>query len=135
MRFLKKKDIPNYFIDQLTHEEILELIPFYHVYYFEECEALQKGTRRFKIRPGYDAALEEVVLGPCYYIGNVRFYGVKENMYYQFMMDRFGRDYYIWLKNRKLDAVREDIERYSLEKMKEAQKNLSFIEGFLTKKE
>ena len=108
---------------------------FYHVYHFEECEALQKGTRRFKIRPGYDAALEEVVLGPCYYIGNVRFYGVKENMYYQFMMDRFGRDYYIWLKNRKLDAVREDIERYSLEKMKEAQKNLSFIEGFLTKKE
>ena len=87
------------FINRLTHEEILELIPFYHVYDFEECEPTKPDTRRFSIQPTYGGIYEDVVIGDSYDEGTVRFYGVKEDAFLCFMVKKFGEEYYEWYKD------------------------------------
>ena len=131
MQAIGKKDYSVDFVHALSHDEILELIPFYHVYSFEECEALQLGTRRFKIRPGYDSSIEEVILGPLYTDGNIRFYGVKESAFYEFMVQRFGITYYQYFCEREREEVKEDIWIYVRKRIEEAVNKEETVLSFL----
>ena len=119
MQFLNKQDIPNEFISQLTHEEIQKLIPFYYLHHFEECEALQVGTRRFKVRKHINDYVEDVIMGPCYEDGNIRFYGVKEDAFYRFMLKKFGKAYYHYWRNVEDIKAIEDITRYTKKRISE----------------
>lgn len=97
MDFLKLKDIPNNFVDKISIDDLLEIVPFYKPYLIEECTALQKGTRRFKVRPTMDAYVFEVVIGPRFTDGNITHFGASKKRFEDFMHERFGDEYSKWL--------------------------------------
>ena len=88
------------FVNRLTHDDILDLVPFYHVYDFEEAESTQPDTRLFKFQPTYGGPYEDVIIGDTYQEGTVRLYGVKEDDFVAFMIKKFGKEYYLWLQSR-----------------------------------
>ena len=96
MHFLGKKDVDNEFVPKLTSRDILDLVPFHCLYEFEERTALEKGTRRFKIKKDYDGPMEELVVGPLFQMGTVQFYGATEESFSSYMKRRFGIEYEEW---------------------------------------
>lgn len=114
------------FINRLTHEDIVELIPFYYVYDFEEVESTSDDTRKFMIQPTYDGAHEEVIIGNSYDDGTVRFYGVKEKDFVKFMIKKFGTEYFDWYRTRELDRMEKDIQEYSIKRREKCMKMISF---------
>lgn len=103
------------FLNRLTHEEIMELIPFYQIYDFEELKPLQENTRRFEIQPTYGGPRVEVIMGDAYDTGTAHLYGVKEKDFLTFMLKKFGKEYFEWyseyIKNKALDDCREYMEK------------------------
>lgn len=87
------------FVNRLSHADVKELVPFYHVYDFEETESPKPDTRLFKMRPTYGGPYEDVIIGDEYEMGTVCFYGVKKEAFIEFMTKKFGDEYTEFLRN------------------------------------
>ena len=114
------------FVHRLTHEDILNLIPFYHVYDFEECEPTRPETRRFLIRPTYDGLHEEIIIGNSYASSTVRFYGVKEKDFIKFMIKKFGQEYFSWFAEWEYKTMEKKIQDFTTKNLQECMDMIHF---------
>ncbi|MBQ9314540.1 MAG: hypothetical protein IJ220_06065 [Clostridia bacterium] len=112
------------FVNQLTHDEILELIPFYHVYDFEECKSMKAETRMFKIQPTYGGPYEDVEIGDSYEMGTIQLYGVKEDDFIKFMLKKFGKRYFQWYERHYSQLIEANIFKYAKEQLKECEEKM-----------
>ena len=122
------------FVNRLSHEDILRLIPFYHVYDFEECQSLQPELRRFKFQPVYGGPYEDVTLGDRYEMGSARLYGVREGAFIEFMLEKFGKEYAEWLQTEELQIARKEVEEYSTSRMEEYSRKVNLCEKLMENK-
>ena len=101
------------FVNQLTDKEILVLIPFYHVYDYEECSSPIPETRLFKMQPTYGGPYQDVVIGDTFEVGTVRYYGVTEAKFMEFMLNRFGEQYAYWYQGNERQKANQEILQYA----------------------
>ena len=121
------------FINRLSHEDVLHLIPFYHVYDFEEVHSQQPELRHFKIQPVYGGPYEDVLIGDRYESGTTRFYGVKEEAFIEFMIEKFGKEYAEWFETEELQIAHREVHKYSVCRMEEYSRKINLCEKLLKK--